>query len=126
MSMTPQQEIESAIKTAMKAGEKLRLATLRMLLTDIKNKKIELGREVDIGEPEPIGGLHEGLQTRFAVARGRVADEEAPARVHPTTDAAAERPVGHAAPQAPVNPPCSTNAVASRLLYSRIRSETSA
>lgn len=45
--MTPQQRIETDVKTAMKAGEKNRLSTLRMLLTEIKNERIRRGSEVD-------------------------------------------------------------------------------
>jgi uncharacterized protein YqeY len=44
---TPQQRIEAEVKTAMKAGEKERLSTLRMLLTEIKNERIRRGGEVD-------------------------------------------------------------------------------
>jgi uncharacterized protein len=44
---TPQQRIEADVKTAMKAGEKERLSTLRMLLTEIKNERIRRGSEVD-------------------------------------------------------------------------------
>jgi uncharacterized protein YqeY len=44
---TPQQRIETDLKTAMKAGEKERLSTLRMLLTEIKNERIKRGSEVD-------------------------------------------------------------------------------
>jgi uncharacterized protein YqeY len=47
MTTTPQQRIESDLKTALKAGEKERLSTLRMLLTEIKNEKIRRGSEVD-------------------------------------------------------------------------------
>ena len=46
---TPQQRIEADVKTAMKAGEKERLSTLRMLLTEIKNERIRRGSEVDAG-----------------------------------------------------------------------------
>ena len=46
-TMTPQQRIEADVKTAMKAGEKERLSTLRMLLTEIKNERIRRGSEVD-------------------------------------------------------------------------------
>ncbi|HYN20437.1 MAG TPA: GatB/YqeY domain-containing protein [Thermoanaerobaculia bacterium] len=45
--MTPQQRIETDLKSAMKAGEKNRLSTLRMLLTEIKNERIRRGSEVD-------------------------------------------------------------------------------
>lgn len=47
---TPQQRIEADVKTAMKERKKEELSTLRMLLGDLKNKRIELGREVDEGE----------------------------------------------------------------------------
>ena len=45
--MTPQQRIETDVRSAMKAGEKNRLSTLRMLLTEIKNERIRRGSEVD-------------------------------------------------------------------------------
>lgn len=44
---TPQQRVESDVKTAMKAGDKERLSTLRMLLADVKNERIRRGGEVD-------------------------------------------------------------------------------
>ena len=44
---TPQQTIESDLKTAMKAGDKERVGTLRMLLADLKNERIRRGEEVD-------------------------------------------------------------------------------
>jgi len=44
---TPQQRLEADLKTAMKAGEKERLSTLRMLLTEVKNERIRRGAEVD-------------------------------------------------------------------------------
>lgn len=47
MTTTPQQRIETDVKTAMKAGEKERLSTLRMLLTEIKNERIRRGSDVD-------------------------------------------------------------------------------
>ena len=43
----PQQRIEADVKAAMKSGEKERLSTLRMLLTEIKNERIRRGSEVD-------------------------------------------------------------------------------
>lgn len=46
---TPQQRIEADLKAAMKAGEKERVGTLRMLLTDLKNERIRRGAEVDEG-----------------------------------------------------------------------------
>jgi uncharacterized protein YqeY len=47
---TPQQRIEADVKTAMKERRKEELSTLRMLLGDLKNKKIELGRDVQEDE----------------------------------------------------------------------------
>ena len=44
---TPQQRIEAEVKAAMKAGDKERLGTLRMLLTEIKNERIRRGSDVD-------------------------------------------------------------------------------
>jgi uncharacterized protein YqeY len=44
---TPQQRIEGDVKGAMKAGEKEKLSTLRLLLTEIKNERIRRGSEVD-------------------------------------------------------------------------------
>src|SRR5436305_4471982 len=43
----PQQRIEADVKAAMKAQEKEKLSTLRMLLTEIKNERIRRGDEVD-------------------------------------------------------------------------------
>lgn len=46
-TIPPQQRIEADVKAALKAGEKERLSTLRMLLTEIKNERIRRGGEVD-------------------------------------------------------------------------------
>jgi uncharacterized protein len=46
-TQTPQQRIEADLKTAMKASDKERTSTLRMLLADLKNEKIKRGAEVD-------------------------------------------------------------------------------
>jgi uncharacterized protein YqeY len=47
MTTTPQQRIEADVKAALKAGEKEKLSTLRMLLGEIKNEKIRRLGEVD-------------------------------------------------------------------------------
>ncbi|MCP4202253.1 MAG: GatB/YqeY domain-containing protein [bacterium] len=44
---TPQETIQTQIKEALKAGDKERLSTLRLLLTAIKNEQIRAGEEVD-------------------------------------------------------------------------------
>ncbi|HLX08659.1 MAG TPA: GatB/YqeY domain-containing protein [Thermoanaerobaculia bacterium] len=47
IAQAPQQRIEAELKAALKSGDKLRLQTLRLLLTDIKNERIRRGGEVD-------------------------------------------------------------------------------
>ena len=44
---TPQDMIQADLKEALKAKDKERLGTLRMLLSEIKNEKIRGGQEVD-------------------------------------------------------------------------------
>lgn len=43
----PQEVIQEHVKEALRAGDKERLATLRLLLAAIKNEKISAGKEVD-------------------------------------------------------------------------------
>jgi hypothetical protein len=43
----PQQRVEADLKAALKAGDKERLSTLRLLLTEVKNERIRRGAEVD-------------------------------------------------------------------------------
>lgn len=47
MSETPQDTLAADLKTAMKARQTDRVQTLRMLLTAVKNRRIELGRDLD-------------------------------------------------------------------------------
>ena len=47
MSRKPREEIEGQIKEALRAREATRLATLRLLLSEIKNKAIEIGHDVE-------------------------------------------------------------------------------
>ena len=44
---TPQERIETEVQQALKAGDKERLSTLRLLLNAIKNERIRTGQEVD-------------------------------------------------------------------------------
>lgn len=44
---TPQERVQEDVKTAMKARDKERLSTLRMLLTEVKNERIASGEELD-------------------------------------------------------------------------------
>jgi uncharacterized protein len=51
---TPRETVESDLKAALKAGEKERLGTLRLLLAELKNERIRRGSEVD---DEAFAGL---------------------------------------------------------------------
>jgi len=62
MSDTPQQRIEAEVKAAMKAGDKERLGTLRLLLTEIKNEKIRRMGEVD--EAGFVGLVRKAIKQR--------------------------------------------------------------
>lgn len=59
---TPQERIQDDLKTALKARDKERLGTLRMLLTDIKNEKIKRGEELD--EDTFIAVVRRGVKQR--------------------------------------------------------------
>ena len=49
-ALSPQQRLEGDLKRAMKAREQERVQTLRMLLSAVKNRRIELGAELDEAE----------------------------------------------------------------------------
>ena len=59
---TPLERIQSDIKDALKAKATSRLTTLRMLLSDIKNEKIKLGREV--GDDDLVRLVKKGIKQR--------------------------------------------------------------
>lgn len=44
---TPQETLQIQIQDALKAGDKERVATLRLLLTALKNERIRAGEEID-------------------------------------------------------------------------------
>lgn len=62
----PQQRIEADVKEAMKAGDKERLGTLRMLLTEVKNERIRRGGEVD--EPGFVALVRKAIKQREEAA----------------------------------------------------------
>jgi uncharacterized protein YqeY len=62
----PQQRIESDLKEALKAGQKERLSTLRLLLTEIKNERIRRGAEVD--EPAFVALVRKAVKQREEAA----------------------------------------------------------
>lgn len=62
------ERIRADQKEAMKAGDRIRLSTLRLLANDLHNRKIELGR--DLSDDEAIEVLGRALKKR------REAEEE--------------------------------------------------
>ena len=62
----PQERVQSDLKDAMKAGDKERTATLRMLLAEVKNERIRAGREVD--EEAFLGVVQKGVKQRHDAA----------------------------------------------------------
>ncbi|HXU46457.1 MAG TPA: GatB/YqeY domain-containing protein [Thermoanaerobaculia bacterium] len=65
MSDSPQQRIEADVKTALKAGEKERLSTLRMLLTDINNELLKGGA---VDDASFIGLVRKAIKRREEAA----------------------------------------------------------
>lgn len=65
---TPQQRIEAEVKAAMKAGEKDKLSTLRMLLAEIKNERIRKGSDVD--EAGFVSLVRKAIKQREEAAAG--------------------------------------------------------
>ena len=59
---TPQERIESEVQQALKAQEKERLSTLRLLLNSIKNERIRSGEEVD--EKTFLSLVRKGIKQR--------------------------------------------------------------
>lgn len=60
--MSFQDRITEDVKEAMRAGESLRRDTLRMVVSALKNKRIELGR--DLTEAEELGVLTSSVKSR--------------------------------------------------------------
>jgi uncharacterized protein YqeY len=59
---TPQHTIEAHIQEALKAGEKEKVSTLRLLLTAINNERIRIGGEVD--EKAFLGLVRKAIKQR--------------------------------------------------------------
>jgi uncharacterized protein len=53
---TLKQEIQEAIKDALRSGEKVRLGALRLLMASVKNREIELRRELSDDEFREVVG----------------------------------------------------------------------
>lgn len=75
------EEITKDITTAMKAGEKLKTSTLRLLLNAIKNKEIELRRALDDDEAVTLVGTlirqrHDSIEQFRKGGRVELAEKE--------------------------------------------------
>lgn len=83
----PQDRVQQDVKDAMKSGDKSRLATLRMLLNEIKNERIRAGDDVD--EERFVALVRKGIKQRQDAAsqfrdggrEERAAQEETEAEV---------------------------------------------
>ena len=62
----PRQRVESDLKTAMKGGDKERVATLRMLVAEIDNERIRRGSAVDEEAFVPL--VRRGIKQRHEAA----------------------------------------------------------
>ncbi|HEX2162742.1 MAG TPA: GatB/YqeY domain-containing protein [Thermoanaerobaculia bacterium] len=63
---TPQERVEHDVRAAMKSGDKERLGTLRMLLSEVKNERIRRGGEVD--EAGFVAVVRKGIKQRHESA----------------------------------------------------------
>jgi uncharacterized protein len=74
-------EIQSQMHQAMKAGDKVRVGTLRLLSAAIKNREIEVRHELDDDEVREIAGKEvkkrtESIEAFDAAGRTELADKE--------------------------------------------------
>lgn len=73
--------VQSDLKTAMKEGDKTRVSTLRMLLSELRNERIRAGKDLD--EEAFVTVVQRGVKQRTESAsqyrdgnRGELADKE--------------------------------------------------
>ena len=65
--MAVRDELQEALKGAMREGNGLARDTLRMTLSALKNREIELGRE--LSEDDALAVVAKGVKTRLESAR---------------------------------------------------------
>jgi uncharacterized protein YqeY len=68
MNMNLKEELQEALKEAMRAGDKRRKKTLRMALAEIKNKEIEKGEALE--DSENLGILQKEVKSRQETIEG--------------------------------------------------------
>ncbi len=64
---SPQEILHTEIKDALRSGDKDRLRTNRLLLSEVKNKSLELGREV--GQTELLSLVQKAIKQRREAAQ---------------------------------------------------------
>ena len=67
MPVLPRAKLETQVRAALRARNKSRLGTLRLLLSEINNKAIELGRDVEEDEFHRL--VHKAIKQRQESAR---------------------------------------------------------
>ncbi len=75
------EKLTEDMKTAMKAGEKLRLSVVRMLLSELKNERIAQGKDLDeVSERKVLTGYakkrKEAMEAARAGGREEIASRE--------------------------------------------------
>jgi uncharacterized protein len=74
-------EIQTQMQQALKAGDKIRLGTLRLLTAAVKNREIELRRELSDDEVREVAGREvkkraESIEAFDGAGRAELADKE--------------------------------------------------
>jgi uncharacterized protein YqeY len=75
------EKLTEDMKTAMKAGDKLRLSVVRMLLSELKNEKIAQGKVLDDASEQKVLGSYakkrrEAMEAARAGGREEIASRE--------------------------------------------------
>lgn len=65
--MTHQQHVESDLRSALKARDKEKVSTLRLLLAELKNERIRRGEDLD--EAAFVGVVRRGVKQRHEAAK---------------------------------------------------------
>lgn len=122
------ERITADLKRAMKGGEKLRVSTLRLLASELKNRRIELGRDLEEDEviavvsrarkqrAEAEGQYREGGREDLAdkeAAEARILDEYLP---EPVSEEELDRMIDAAVAEAGATGPQQMGAVMGRLM----------
>ncbi len=78
---SPGARVSEDLRAALKSGQKIRLAALRMLATSVRNREIEVGRELSEDEFHEVVGREvkrrkEAAEAYDGAGRGELAERE--------------------------------------------------